>query len=123
MMTKLQIAQMSTASLAYLGDSVLELMVRQRLVCDGKGDIHARALNFVTAVKQSEAFDRMSDQLTEDEFDVYKRGRNNTHTSPKSATHAQYSKATGLECLFAYLHLCGERERLEELFALGYPEE
>ena len=121
-MTKLQIAQMSTASLAYLGDSVLELMVRQRLVCDGKGDIHSRALSFVTAVRQSEAFDRMAPHLSEDEFDVYKRGRNNTHSAPKSCTHAQYAKATGLECLFAYLHLAGENERLRVLFEIGYPD-
>ncbi len=121
-MNKLQIAQMSTASLAYLGDAVLELMVRERLVCDGKGDIHSRALDYVTAVRQSEAFDRIAPMLAEDEYDVYKRGRNNTHTSPKSATHAQYAKATGLECLFAYLHLAGERERLKELFEAGYPE-
>ena len=121
-MKDINLKDISTPALAYLGDSVLELMVRQRLVCDGKGDIHSRALSFVTAVRQSEAFDRMAPHLSEDEFDVYKRGRNNTHSAPKSCTHAQYAKATGLECLFAYLHLAGENERLRVLFEIGYPD-
>lgn len=121
-MTKHEIAQLPTASLAYLGDSVLEVLVRERLICDGKGDIHQRSLDFVTAVRQSEAFDRISSMLTEDELDIYKRGRNNTHTSPKSATHAQYSKATGFECLFAYLHLADEKDRMNELFNAAYPD-
>ena len=69
-MTKHEIAQLPTASLAYLGDSVLEILVRRRLVLDGKGDIHARALSYVTAVRQSEAFDRISAMLTEDELDI-----------------------------------------------------
>ncbi len=122
MMDKRDIIQLPTASLAYLGDCVIELKVRELLVWGGPHDIHNRALEYVTAVKQSEAFDRISSYLTEDELDVYKRGRNNTHTSPKSATHAQYAKATGFECLFAYLHLAGEADRIDELFKIAYPE-
>lgn len=121
-MNKKNANELSTASLAYLGDSVLELLVREKLILDGEGDIHERALKYVTAVAQSEAFERISSHLTDDEMSVYKRGRNNTHTAPKSATHAQYSRATGFECLFAYLHLSGESDRLKELFSLAYPD-
>ncbi len=121
-MNKTEIRNLPTTSLAYLGDCVLELLVREKLILDGKGNVHERALKYVTAVHQSEAYERISSILTEEEADVYKRGRNNTHSAPKSATHAQYSRATGFECLFAYLHLMGETDRLKELFSLAYPD-
>ncbi len=121
-MTKTEIRNLPTSSLAYLGDCVLELLVREKLILDGEGHIHERALSYVTAVAQSNAYERIAPLLTEDEADVYKRGRNNTHSAPKSASHAQYSRATGFECLFAYLHLTGESERMKELFAKAYEE-
>ena len=119
-MTKTEIKNLPIASLAYLGDCVIELLVREMLILDGEGHIHERALKYVTAVAQSEAYERIATLLTEDETDIYKRGRNNTHSAPKSATHAQYSRATGFECLFAYLHLMGETERMKELFHAAY---
>lgn len=115
-----EILQLPTASLAYLGDAVLEVMVREMLVLDGKGDIHERALEYVTAVSQSAAADLILDDFTEDELSVYKRGRNSTHTAPKSATRAQYSRATGMECVFAYLHLSGQQERMQQLFGKAF---
>ena len=61
--------------------------------------------------------------LTEEETSVFHRGRNVGHTNvPKSATVAQYRMATGLEALFGYLHITGQRARIGELFALAYPE-
>lgn len=119
-MTNKEAQQMPVSSLAYLGDAVLELLVRERLTTDGKGKIHERAAEYVTAVSQSAAAERLSDVFTEDEADVYRRGRNSTHTAPKSATHAQYSRATGLECVFGYLHLAGENERILQLFEKAY---
>ena len=119
-MDKKDIIQLPTASLAYLGDAVLEILVRERLILDGNGDIHKRALSYVTAVAQSKAAEKLLSLLTEDEADVYKRGRNNTHTAPKSATHAEYSRATGLECLFAYLYLAKNEGRIKELFEIGF---
>ena len=112
--------QLSIASLAYLGDSVLEVMVRERLILDKKGDIHTRAREYVTAKSQARATERLVDIFTDEELAIYKRGRNHTHSSPKSATHAEYSRATGLECVFAYLHLTGNKERLEYIFDLGF---
>ncbi len=114
------IIQLPTASLAYLGDAVLEVMVREMLVLDGKGDIHERALEYVTAVSQSAASDLIMDDLTEEELSVFKRGRNSTHTAPKSATRAQYSRATGLECVFAYLYLSGQLVRMQTLFQKAF---
>ncbi len=122
-MNKIEITNLPTTFLAYLGDSVLEVLVREKLILagiGGIGEINSKALTYVTAVAQSEAFERIESYLTEDEMGVYKRGRNNTHSAPKSATHAQYSRATGFECLFAYLHLMGETERMKELFEIAY---
>ncbi len=123
-MTKREASLLPVSSLAYLGDAVIEVMVRELLVTDGtcRGDIHKRAAEFVTAVSQSAAAEKLLPHLTEDEADVYRRGRNATHTAPKSATHAQYSRATGLECVFGYLHLAGEKERIGDLFSIAYKE-
>jgi len=121
-MNKTEVNQLPIASLAYLGDSVLEVMVRKKLILDKKGDIHARAAGYVTAVSQASAAERLLEIFTEDELSIYKRGRNHTHSSPKSATHAQYSRATGLECVFAYLYLTGDEERLEFIFKKGFEE-
>lgn len=122
-MNKNEVNQLPIASLAYLGDSVLEIMVRKKLILDGKGDIHNRAHGYVTAVSQAAAAQRLIEEFSEDELAVYKRGRNHTHSSPKSATHAQYSRATGLECVFAYLYLLGDSERLEYIFQKGFIDE
>ena len=96
-------------------------MVRKKLICDGLGNVHKRAMQYVTAVSQSEAVERILPILTEEEAAVYKRGRNSTHVAPKSASHAQYSRATGLECLFAYLYLLENEERLQQLFDKAFP--
>ena len=124
-MTNTEIINLPTSSLAYLGDCVLELLVREKLILadiGGIGDINSKALTYVTAVAQSDAFERIEPLLNDDELGVYKRGRNNTHSAPKSATHAQNSRATGFECLFAYLHLMGNSDRIKELFAAAYPD-
>lgn len=119
-MTENEAMQVSVAYLAWLGDAVMELLVRERLILDKKGDVHNRAMQFVTAQSQSEAAERLLNEFTENETVVYKRGRNSTHTAPKSATHAQYSRATGLECVFGYLHLIGDADRLLFLFSKGF---
>lgn len=119
-MNKEEAYRMSTAQLAYLGDAVLELMVRKKLIKEGHAHPQELAVKYVTAVAQSAAAERLADVFTDDEADVYRRGRNNTHTSPKSASHAQYSRATGIECVFAYVYLCGDNDRLAELFEKGF---
>ena len=114
----------STASLAYLGDCVLELCVRQYLVKSGfssSATLNKKALEFVRATAQAEAMKRLQPSLTEEEEAVFRRGRNIGHTNtPKSATVAEYRAATGMEALFGWLHLAGRQERIDELFLLAY---
>lgn len=114
----------STASLAYLGDCVLELCVRQHLVRQGfssSASLNKRALEFVRATAQANAMKHLLPHLSEEEEAVFRRGRNIGHTNtPKSATVAEYRAATGMEALFGWLHLAGRTERIAELFALAY---
>ena len=116
--------ELSSNDLAYIGDAVIELYVRMRLVT---AEHHSKrpseeAARYVSAVSQSEALSRIEGRLTEEETDVYKRARNNYHTSnvPKSATPLQYRRSTGFEAVFGYLYLKGERARLEELLSIAY---
>ena len=123
----LSIAELSSASLAYLGDSVLELCVREHLLRQGlttAAHLNAAAHDYVTASAQAKAMNRILPLLTEEEAAVYRRGRNNVHANvPKRATVAEYRAATGMECLFAYLHLTQNKARIDELFDLAYCED
>ena len=118
------IEEISTAALAYLGDSIIELCVRETLVQKGVSsakNLNATALLFVKAEAQADAMKIILPELTDEENAAYKRGRNIGHTNtPKSATVGQYRMATGMEALFGYLYLKGEKERINELFALAY---
>ena len=116
--------QVSAASLAYLGDSVLEILVRERLVITGARNPSVESLKYVTAPVQSEAFAKIEGILTEKETDMFKRGRNCVHSGnvPKKSTPAQYRRATGLETLFGYLYLSGQSQRIRQLFASAFPE-
>ena len=121
------IGEISTAALAYLGDSTIELCVREVLVKKGVSsakNLNAEALRFVKAEAQAEAVKRILPLLSDEETAIYKRGRNIGHTNtPKSATVGQYRMATGLEALFGYLHLTGNEHRIKELFTLAYEKE
>ena len=114
----------STASLAYLGDCIIELCVREHLVESGvssSAELNKRALDFVRAAAQAEAMKNIIPLLDEEEDAVFHRGRNVGHTNtPRSATVAQYRTATGMEALFGYLHLAGRSERIKELFQIAY---
>ncbi len=106
---------LSPLTLAFIGDGVFELLVRERLVCEGNrpaGALHKRSVAMVRAEAQAEAMDRLLPLLTETEAAVYRRGRN-AHTSRNSE---EYHKATGLEALFGYLYLQGDIRRLQGLF-------
>ena len=115
----------STAALAYLGDCVIEMCVRQRLVAMGLSSstkLNKAALDYVRASKQADAMKNILPLLTDEENAVFHRGRNIGHSNtPKSATVAEYRSATGMETLFGYLHLAGKRERIDELFNAAYP--
>ena len=123
----LSVAELSSQALAYLGDSVLELCVREHLLRAGlstAAHLNAASRDYVTATAQAQAMGRILPRLTEQEAAVYRRGRNNVHANiPKKATMAEYRAATGMECLFAYLYLTQNQARINELFALAYPED
>ena len=115
-------AQMySPSTLAFMGDSVYSLLVRERL-CDvnrPSGILHSMSVKLVNAKAQAEAFKVIESNLSEDEVSAYKRGRN-MHVSsvPKNSSVADYHSATGLEALFGYLHLSGNKNRANELFGI-----
>ena len=116
--------EISSSALAYLGDAVLELYVREFLVscgiCSSK-ELNDASLEFVRAHEQSAALENILPLLTEHETEVFKNGRNNNKVSvPRSASALDYRRATGFESLFGYLHLSGEKARMDELFAEAY---
>ena len=118
------LGEISTAALAYLGDSVIELCVRDLLVTRGVSsakNLNSTALKFVKAEAQANAVMKILPILTEEENAAYRRGRNIGHTNvPKSATVGQYRLATGFEALFGYLYLTEQKERANELFLAAY---
>ena len=99
------IRAISSIGLAHLGDAVYELLVRTYLCAHGKATgkgLHRATVELVRAPKQAELADTIFGELTDEEHDVFRRGRNaNVHTIPHSADRAQYQKATALEALFA----------------------
>lgn len=110
---------LSALDLAFVGDGVYGLLVREMLARDGSrpvGELHRMAVAYVNATAQAEAYDRIAPLLTEQEQAVYRRGRNGGAHPPKNANPGDYAKATGLEALFGYLYLNGAQERVRELF-------
>ena len=109
--------QYSPLALAYMGDSILDLLVKKYFVTHSNMQphkYHVEVSKIVKAVNQADYIDQIMEELSEDELDVYKRGRNtNTHSKAKNATRGQYRKATGLEALYGYLYLKGDMERLQ----------
>ncbi len=109
--------QYSPLALAYIGDSVLDLLVKRYFVLTTNKQTykyHKDVTNIVKAVNQADFIDKILSELKDDEADIYKRGRNTTtHSKAKNATVSQYRKATGLEALMGYLYLKGDTERLD----------
>ena len=125
-LTQAQARQYSPLALAFLGDSVYEILVREYLVREANrpaAKLHEQKIQLVCAAFQAQAIDRLIPLLTEEETAVYKRGRNANNTVPRHTSAQDYHTATGLEALFGYLHLLGEQARLEELFAAIFPAE
>ena len=112
---------MSPLNLAFIGDCIYEILVREALVCEANrpvNELHRESVKYVSAKAQTEAYAKIKDMLTEEETAQFKRGRNaKVGHSPKSATDAEYHTATGIEALFGYLYLSGKTERIKQLFA------
>ena len=115
-----QVNAISNLGLAHVGDGVYELLCRSYLCAKGDQTVlklHKDTVNLVKAPTQAKYAEILQPHLTEEEFAYYRRGKNaHTHAAPKSATRAEYAKATGLEALFGALYLLGRTDRLNELF-------
>lgn len=119
--------QLSPLTLAFLGDCVYDLFVREMLVCQANRStkkLHSNAVEKVKASAQAEASEKILPMLSEKELAVFKRGRNaHPHHIPKNGNPRDYHFATAMETLFGYLYLKGEIERLRELFSIIIKEE
>lgn len=109
---------MNNLVLAYLGDAVFELYVREFLIAKGickVKDLQKMSIEYVSAVAQTKILERIKDTfLTESELDIVKRGRNAHSHNNKSTDILTYKKATGFETLIGYLYL-NDKKRLDEL--------
>lgn len=107
---------------AYIGDSVYELYVRTKLVNKSNAKphkLHIESIKYVKAKAQADILKKINDNLTEDEKDIVRRGRNTeNHHVAKNANVADYSQSTGFEALIGYLYLTKQDERLEEILKL-----
>ncbi|MBO0474176.1 mini-ribonuclease 3 [Enterococcus sp. DIV0840] len=113
--------QLNGLALAYVGDAIYEIYIRDYLVEQGQtkpNTLHRMATNYVSAKAQAFLIQEMLEEklLLENEELMYKRGRNaKSHTSAKNADITTYRISTGFEALMGYLHLTKQTERLEEL--------
>lgn len=119
-LTKAEARALGGLTLAFFGDSVYEVLVRERIVKGGTlpvDALHKKTVKMVNAGFQSKAFDTIEPMLCEDELEIFKRGRNATGNNvPRSSNPKDYRRATGFEALFGYLYLIGENDRINELF-------
>ena len=119
--------QLSPITLAFVGDAVYTLFVREKIVFekDLKGaELNRRTSLEVKATAQAKFVDKIMPLLTEEEVDIFKRARNTKkNTRAKSASVSEYNKSTGFEALVGYLYVTGETERLNFLLNVGEKDE
>lgn len=112
--------------LAYIGDAVFEVLVRQYLISlpnHKPNHLHRQATQFVSAKAQCMLLEKWQPYLTEAEADIVRRGRNaKSGTAPKNADPAHYQQATALECLIGYLYYGKQIARIRELMAIAFNE-
>lgn len=120
-MQKEELRTMSPLVFAYIGDALYEIYIRTYIVHKYKvkvNELHKISTKFVKAAAQAKIVHAIEDELTEEEWKMIKRGRNQKSGSvAKNASITDYKYATGFECLLGYLYLLGETERLEEIIS------
>lgn len=112
-------SDISIATMAYIGDAVFELMVRTHVATARKRklkDIHLDTVELVRAKSQAKLVKKIADELSEEEHNIVRRGRNIKTTPAKNAEMIDYRMSTGFEALLGYLYLRGEKKRLNYLF-------
>ena len=116
-------SQLSPLTLAFVGDGVFDLYVREEIVCEANRPVkqlNSRKVERVRCEAQARLFQQLEPMLTEEELEVFRRGRNaHTSHSRKNASSADYHTATGLEALFGYLYLSGRIDRIRKLIGSG----
>ena len=121
-MIEVDYSQYGALALAYMGDCVYEIKIREFLMKQANMPVnmlHRKAKNYVSAAAQSSLAEKILPLLNEEEEGVFHRGRNaKPHTTPKNMTLADYKKATGLEALFGFLYLSGNTERIDEFMGI-----
>lgn len=117
-----EVNTMSPLTWAYIGDSVYELYIRQYLINTTKlkpHKLHIEAIKYVKAGAQAKILEKINQNLTEEEQEIVKRGRNaENHHLPKNATVQEYMYSTGFEALIGYLYLTKQDKRLKEILKL-----
>lgn len=114
-----EVRELSPLALAYIGDACFEILVRSEIldVRKNPNKLHRESIRFVRAKSQRELFEKIEENLTEEEIKIFKRGRNaKSHTVPKNADPIDYRIATGVEALFGYLYLLKRYNRIREIF-------
>ena len=118
--TPQEVNAISNLGLAHMGDCVFEILCRGYLCAQGEKTVdklHRDTIQMVKATSQAKFVEKLLPFLTEEELSYYRRGKNaHVHAVPKSASPAEYAKATGLEALLGALYLMGRTERINELF-------
>lgn len=118
---------LSPIVLAFIGDAVYSLYVRERLAIEHdykSGELNKLAVSRVRASAQAEHAVKIQEILTEDELAVFKRARNaKKGTKAKSASVSEYNLSTGFEALIGYLYITGKTERLNEILHYGEEDE
>ncbi len=121
-LTAKEAANINALVLAYVGDAVWSLYVREKLASSSDlkaGQLHKIASNMVNAGAQARLADKVCDLLTEEEHDVFLRGRNaKAHHKAKNQSGADYRKATGMEAVIGYLYLVGRQQRIKEILGI-----
>lgn len=114
-----KVKMMNTASLAYMGDAVYEIYVREQVIKSGRtapSKLHRMSIGYVKAEAQAKAVRAMEDLLDPDESAIVKRARNHRVTSKaKNADIVTYRWATAFEALIGYLYLSDKKDRMEEI--------
>ena len=121
-LTIAEASQINVISLAYVGDAIYEMLVREKMMCEincSVSQLHKLSKGYVCAKGQSSALELIANKLSDIEANILRRGRNaNSKTVSKNADILEYRRATGLESLFGFLYLTGQDQRLSELFEI-----
>ena len=115
--SELDVRNLQTLSIAYVGDAYFHLFVRVNLLKYKYkvNDLHALSSKIVSAVGQSRAYQEIESMLTDEEKEIFRRGRNAKSHSTHSATNTEYHNSTGFETLLGTLFLKNNHQRLDEI--------